>query len=161
MVIFPFIIGAMTIMVIYYIVMAINTIIQKIGLSIVSYKMGIRMYGLLWIPVIGSWFEATVVSRFMKKGNGIRILYFSLSLILYALYVATYILDYTTDLQKTIRDLMYIFFFVQLVIKNIIRTIAMKKAGFNIFGALCINFLIPSFWTYFMIGKAKDYNSNT
>ncbi len=153
MVLLPIILASIVLVFIVMFVITVLIVVDKIGLSILSARMGIKRFGLLWIPVVGSWFAATIVGRLLGRNNAIRILYFALNVITMILFSLMMAIPYEMDLQAIVRDIAYIFALISAIIKGIIRICAMKKSGFNLAAAICINILAPVCWSYCMLGK--------
>lgn len=129
----------------------VNLIINKIGLTRIAPKLQVKAYGLLWIPLFGSWFEATMVSKLLGKGIGIRIFYFLMSFSVYVMFITNFfVMDLTADDSYLPMQIWLIYAFVISLIKGLVRSFAMKRRSFHMMGAICINLFLPSFWTYFM-----------
>lgn len=158
MVLFPIIIASIFLFFVMVAIYVAYVVITKIGLTICAARMRLRCFGLLWIPGVGSWFEATIVGKFWGKGLGVRLFYFCLNIITMILFVAMMSIPYEMEIQAIVRDIAYAFAILAGIIKGIIRIIAMYRGGFGLAGAICINLFIPFCWSYFMIGKVANAN---
>jgi len=156
MVLLPIIFGSIVLMFVVFGFVFLGILFNKTGLTILSVKMKLRNYGLLWIPMVGSWYEGTIVGKFIGCANVMRIVYVVLNTISVGLLIAMISIDYTNPCQETVRNIAHIFAFVFAIFKSVTRIIGMKKTGFNLAGAICINIFIPHFWSLFMIGKAAE-----
>lgn len=155
MVLFPIIVASAIFMFFLISIICIVIVVNKVGICIVSARMRLKNYGLLWIPFLGSWYEATVVSKFYGK-KSMRFIYFLLSFLSISLFLLMMAIPYEYDIQPIVRDVAYAYALVASIIKAIIRIVAMKRQSVNLGAAICINIFIPYLWSYFMIGKAAN-----
>lgn len=160
MILVPTAISVVFLMLFLIFILAILFIIKKIGMTILSKKLNISNYGLLWIPGLGSLYEGKLMNKFLKYGKGFEIAYFLVMTTIKIIWLINFFFgpSYTEDsfdvINSIITDTISIIFLIDVVFKSI----TLKKSGYKAFISAIICLFLPAFWCYFVNVKTKKHS---
>lgn len=138
-------------------ILIILLIIKKVGMTILARKLNISNYSLLWIPGLGALYEGKLMNKFLKYGKKFEIGYFSVITIIRLIWLGFFFFGPTYNepsfdiYDSIISDICGIIFLIDVVLKSI----TLKKSGYNAFISAIICIFLPSFWCYFVSSKTK------
>lgn len=149
--------------VILAVVIAITVItIGKIGMSFLGSKMKLKKWGLLWIPLVGSYYDGVMAGFFIKSHKKLWPVIFLISRMIPALcYIVLVIYinrpDYHPGPEMDLSDYLgYIIFaslYAEEIATRVIKMIAMLRGKCIKPIAIIVGLFFPDFWSYFMISK--------
>lgn len=135
-------------------------IIKKIGMTVLSKKLNITNYGLLWIPFLGSLYEGKLMNKFFKYGKGFEIAYFSIITTIKIVWLVNFFFgpSYMEDSFDINNAIINDTWAIIVLIDVIFKSIALKKSGYKAFVSTIICIFLQPFWCYFVSSKTKKYN---
>lgn len=146
------------------VIIATITFIGKIGMSILSPKIGLKKWGLLWLPFVGSWYDGSIVSHFMNSKKKLWPIVFLVLRIIPALFYLALLWDINfsghvpgpeMQFSDYVMGIMLLTLVIGDIVIRIIKLIAMLRGKANAVLAVIIGLFFPDFWTYFMISKVN------
>ena len=149
-----FLMGAIFIFIICLILLAI-LVIQKIGMTLLAKKLNISKYGLLWVPGLGSLYEAKSINKFLDFGKVFEIIYFIIISIIRVVFLCFLLFgpNYNENSFDFISSIISDLFGIIMIFNIIFRTMALKKNNYNIICSILIGIFLSPFWCYFASKK--------
>lgn len=132
-------------------------IIEKIGMTLLASKLKINKFALLWIPGIGALYDGKIMNHYLKYGKKFEIGYFTLITIVRISWLLFFILGpkYNDPSFDTYSSILSDICGVIILIDAVLKSITLKKSGYNIFISLIISIFLPSFWCFFANKKTE------
>lgn len=151
-----FLMGAIFIFILSLILLTI-LVIQKTGMTLLAKKLNIPKYGLLWVPGLGSLYEAKLMNKFLDFGKVFEIMYFTLISIIRVVFLGFLLFgpNYNDNSFDLVSSIISDLFGVVMIFNVIFRTMSLKKNNYNIICSILIGIFLSPFWCYFASKKCS------
>ena len=141
----------------YFLLWQFYFVLKKIGMTILSGNLNISHYGLLWIPGLGALYEGKIINKFLNYGKRFEVCYFIAVTIIRVVWILFFCFgpSYKEASFDIISSIISDIYFILFLISAVIKSVALKKNGYNIFVSIIICIFLDVFWCYFANRKIK------